>query len=144
MSAAGCGPTAAAIIASGYNGEITPEDFRAYIINKMFGGRVANYSNASNMATAFSGINVGAKIEVAAFDVNKIKNTLKSGGQVWIVVQNCKYTSGAHCMALIDYKDNNQVYVAHGTAKSRPFGWDSLDYIKTYNKHATVLYVGGM
>lgn len=46
-------------------------------------------------------------------------------------------------MALIDYKDNNQVYVAHGTAKTRPSGWDSISAIKSYLKTSSVVYVGG-
>ncbi len=59
------------------------------------------------------------------------------------MVQHCKYTSDAHCMALIDYKDTGQVYVAHGTANSRPYKWDSLGQIKSYLKYNDIVYVGG-
>ena len=45
--------------------------------------------------------------------------------------------------ALIDYKDSNKVYVAHGTARSRPYGWDDLSYIRQYIKYNSILYVGG-
>ena len=85
----------------------------------------------------------GIKTRVANFNENEIKNCIKNSGQVWLVVQHCPYTSGAHCIALIDYKDSNQVYVAHGTAKSRKHGWDSLKNIKSYLKTNPILYVGG-
>ena len=46
-------------------------------------------------------------------------------------------------MALIDYKDPGMVYVAHGTANSRPYGWNKLSELKSYNKYSSILYVGG-
>ena len=85
----------------------------------------------------------GIKTEVAGWSDTKIKNCLKNGGQVWLIVQNCKYTSAHHCIALIDYKENNKVYVAHGTAKTRPYGWDNLSNIHSYLKHPSLVYVGG-
>ena len=83
------------------------------------------------------------KTSVGSFNSTRVKSCLNSGGQVWLVVTNCKYTGASHCMALIDYKDNNQVYVAHGTAKTRPSGWDSISAIKSYLKTSSVVYVGG-
>ena len=130
MGSSGCGPTAEAIIASAYNGKITPETTRADIVK--YNGE-GNHSSADVIAKSLKRLVPGIKTE----------NCLKNGGQVWLVVQNCKYTSGSHCMALIDYKDSNKVYVAHGTAKSRPYGWDNLSNIHSYLKHPSLVYVGG-
>ena len=141
MAYAGCGPTAEAIIASGYNGDITPETARADIIGK-HGGAIANYSSASEIAASLKRIVPGIKAEAGSFDESKIKECLKKGGQVWLIVTACKFTDGSHCIALIDYDENKGVYVAHGTAKSKPYGWESLSYVKSYNK-AEVAYVGG-
>ena len=141
MAKAGCGPTAAAIIASGYDGNITPSTFRAKIV-ELYG--LGNHSSASCVGSAFNKLLPNVPIKVGSgFDESAIKQCLSSGGQVWLVVANCKYTSDAHCIALIDYNEQGQVYVAHGTAKSRPYGWDSLSYIKKYFKNCGVLYVGG-
>ncbi len=143
MAKAGCGPTAASIISSGYNASINPSTFRAKMI-QLYG--TGNHSSATLIEKAFNQLVPGVKTETTtSFDENKIRNCLKSGGQVWLVVSHCKYTSGAHCIALIDYNSSNdQVYVAHGTAKSRPYGWDSLSYIKSYFKSGDgVLYIGG-
>lgn len=140
MALAGCGPTAEAIIASSYDAKITPETARKDIISKFGGG---NHSSATCIGKSLNTLLPGVKTSVGKFDENKIKNCLKKSGQVWLVVQNCKYTSNAHCIALIDYKDSGKVYVAHGTAKNRPYGWDNLSYIKSYIKYADVLYVGG-
>lgn len=141
MAKAGCGPTAAAIIASGYDANITPSTFRAKIV-ELYG--LGNHSSASCVGSAFNKLlpNVPTKVG-SGFDESAIKQCLSSGGQVWLVVANCKYTSDAHCIALIDYNEQGQVYVAHGTAKSRPYGWDSLSYIKKYFTNSGVLYVGG-
>lgn len=140
MALAGCGPTAEAIIASSYNAEITPETTRKDIVSKYGRG---NHSSATCIEKSLNTLLPGVKTSVGKFDENRIEKCLKKSGQVWLVVQNCKYTSGAHCIALIDYKDSGKVYVAHGTAKSRPYKWDSLSYIKKYIKYADVLYVGG-
>mgnify|MGYP002579694398 CR=1 FL=1 len=140
MGSSGCGPTAEAIIASAYNGNITPETTRADIVK--YNG-TGNHSSADVIAKSLKRLVPGIKTEVAGWSDTKIKNCLKNGGQVWLVVQNCKYTSGAHCMALIDYKENNKVYVAHGTAKTRPYGWDNLSNIHSYLKHPSLVYVGG-
>ncbi len=140
MAKAGCGPTAEAIIASAYNGNITPETTRADIVK--YNGE-GNHSSADVIAKSLKRLVPGIKTEVAGWSDTKIKNCLKNGGQVWLVVQNCKYTSGSHCMALIDYKDSNKVYVAHGTAKSRPYGWDDLSNIHSYLKYPSLVYVGG-
>lgn len=142
MAQAGCGPTAAAIIASGYNGNITPSTVRAQVV-QLFG--LGNHSNAGWMERAINIILPEVSTSITnSFNETKIKQCLKSGGQVWLVVGNCKYTSGAHCISLIDYKESgNKVYVAHGTARSMPYGWEALSYIKRYYKNDGVLYVGG-
>ncbi len=140
MAYAGCGPTAEAIIASAYNANITPETARADIVKHLGRG---NHSNATWIGQSFKRLVPNVKTSVGNFVSTKVKSCLNSGGQVWLVVQNCKYTSGAHCMALIDYKESNQVYVAHGNSKRRPSGWDSISAIKSYLKYSSVLYVGG-
>ncbi len=143
MAKAGCGPTAAAIIASGYNASINPSTFRAKIVN-LYG--LGNHSSSTCVGKAFNELlpNVSTRV-VTAFSENEIKQCLTSGGQVWLVVQKCKYTSDAHCIALVDYNpQTDQVYVAHGTAKGKPYGWDSLSYIKQcFKSSGGVLYVGG-
>ena len=140
MALAGCGPTAEAIIASSYNADITPSTTRKDIVDKLGTG---NHSSANWIGQSLKRLVPGIKTRVANFNENEIKNCIKNSGQVWLVVQHCPYTSGAHCIALIDYKDSNQVYVAHGTAKSRKHGWDSLKNIKSYLKTNPILYVGG-
>ena len=140
MAMAGCGPTAAAIIASSYNGQINPSTVRQAIVSK-YG--LGNHSSPSIMKDILGQMLPNVKLEVANFDENKIKQCLQNSGQVWLVVQNCKYTSDAHCIALIDYKEPGMVYVAHGTAKTRPYGWDTISYLKTYNKYDQILYIGG-
>ena len=140
MAEAGCGPTAEAIIASAYNGNITPETTRADIVK--YNG-TGNHSSADVIAKSLKRLVPGIKTEVAGWSDTKIKNCLKNGGQVWLIVQNCKYTSAHHCIALIDYKENNKVYVAHGTAKTRPYGWDNLSNIHSYLLSPSLVYVGG-
>ena len=140
MAMAGCGPTAAAIIASAYNAQITPSTVRQAIVSK-YG--LGNHSSASVMKEVLGNMLPNVKLEIANFNENKIKSCLENSGQVWFVVQQCKYTSGAHCMALVDYKEPGMVYVAHGSAKSRPYGWDKISYLKSYNKYSQILYVGG-
>lgn len=140
MAMAGCGPTAAAIIVSSYNGQINPSTVRQAIVSK-YG--LGNHSSASVMKDVLGEMLPNVKLEVANFNENKIKQCLQNSGQVWLVVQYCKYTSGAHCIALVDYKEPGMVYVAHGTAKTRPYGWDTISYLKTYNKYNQILYVGG-
>ena len=137
---AGCGPTAEAIIASTYNGSITPETARADIVKKYGTG---NHSSADVVAGSLKRLVPNIKAEAGNYDDTKVKNCLKGGGQIWLVVQHCKYTSNAHCIALVDYKDNGKVYVAHGSASSRPYGWDDLSYIKQYLKYSSIVYVGG-
>lgn len=140
MAKAGCGPTAEAIIASAYNGSITPETARADIVKKYGTG---NHSSADVVAGSLKRLVPNIKAESGNYDDTKVKNCLKGGGQIWLVVQNCKYTSNAHCIALVDYKDNGKVYVAHGSASGRPYGWDNLSYIKQYLKYNSIVYVGG-
>lgn len=140
MALAGCGPTAEAIIASAYNADITPSTTRKDIVDHLGGG---NHSSATWIGQSLKRLIPGIKTNVGPFNESKIKSCLKNSGQVWLVVQHCKYTGDAHCIALIDYKESNKVYVAHGTAKSKPYGWDDLSYIRQYNKHSTILYVGG-
>lgn len=142
MAKAGCGPTAAAIIASGYNGEINPSTVRSQIVT-LFGK--GNHSNATWIEKTLNGLLPNVSTSTTdSYNETKIKQCLKSGGQVWLVVEKCKYTKGAHCIALIDYDENNdKVYVAHGTAKSKDYGWDNLSYIKNNYKNDGVLYVGG-
>lgn len=140
MAKAGCGPTAAAIIASAYNANITPSTVRQSIVSSL---GLGNHSSATWIQGTLKKLIPNVKTEVAAFNEEKIKKCLENSGQVWFVVQNCKYTSGAHCMALIDYKDSGMVYVAHGTAKTRPYGWNKLSELKSYNKYSEILYVGG-
>ena len=141
MSISGCGPTALAIIASAYNGEITPETTRSATIRRYGRG---NNSSTVCMNSVLKSIGIGVKTEVSSRSKSKIISCLKNGGQVWLVVRSCKYTSGAHCIALIDYDNQTgKVYVAHGTAKTRPYGWGSLDYILRYEKNNSLLYVGG-
>lgn len=140
MAKAGCGPTAEAIIASAYNGSITPETARADIVKKYGTG---NHSSADVVAGSLKRLVPNIKAEAGNYDDTKVKNCLKGGGQIWLVVQHCKYTSNAHCIALVDYKDNGKVYVAHGSASSRPYGWDDLSYIKQYLKYSSIVYVGG-
>ncbi len=140
MALAGCGPTAEAIIASAYNADITPSTTRKDIVSKL---GIGNHSSATWIGQSLKRLVPGVKTSVGAFNETRIKNCLKNSGQVWLVVQHCKYTSGAHCIALIDYKDSNKVYVAHGTARSRPYGWDDLSYIRQYIKYNSILYVGG-
>ena len=140
MAKAGCGPTAEAIIASAYNGSITPETARADIVKKYGTG---NHSSADVVAGSLKRLVSNIKAESGNYEDTKVKNCLKGGGQIWLVVQNCKYTSNAHCIALVDYKDNGKVYVAHGSASGRPYGWDNLSYIKQYLKYNSIVYVGG-
>lgn len=141
MAEAGCGPTAAAIIASSYNGQINPETVRQAIVNK---NGLGNHSAARYIKEIFIEMLPNVKMEIANFDENKIKQCLQNSGQVWFVVQHCKYTLYRHCMALIDYKEPGMVYVAHGTANKRPYGWNSLSELKTFNcSDHKVLYVGG-
>jgi hypothetical protein len=143
MAKAGCGPTAAAIIASGYNGSITPETFRKSIINA-HKGVIANYSEPYEMQSAFKRLGINVKTEVKTLTKENVINCVKNGGQVWAVVQKCKYTSGAHCISLIDYNaSNNKVYVAHGNAKKKTYGWDTIDYIINNKKQNLILCVGG-
>lgn len=144
MALAGCGPTAAAIIASSYNADITPSTFRKAVVD-LYG--LGNHSSPTWIGQAFNKLLPGVKTSVGStFDENKIKECLKNSGQVWLIV-NKKYTSASHCIALIDYKENSQgqgmVYVAHGTAKSRPYGWDTLSTVKNCYKPSGVLYIGG-
>ena len=143
MASAGCGPTAEAIIASAYNGNITPSTTRADIVKRL--GLGSNWSNATNIGASLKRLVPGINYSVGSFDETRIKNTLRSGGQVWLVVRSSRYTNNAHCIALIDYKEPGQVYVAHGSANSRPYGWDSLSYIRSVLSHGKpdVLYVGG-
>lgn len=140
MRVAGCGPTAAAIIASAYNADITPSTMRKEIVAKYGGG---NHSLATYIQPIFKKLLPNVHTEVAAFNEIKIANCLKNGGQVWIVVANCKYTSWAHCLALIDYKENGMAYVAHGSANYKPYGWEKISYLHRYEKYSTILYVGG-
>lgn len=144
MALAGCGPTAAAIIASGYDGSITPETFRKATIERYGRG---NHSSATYMKQIFKDIGVNVKTKVGDKSKAQVRTCLENGGQVWLVVTSgSKYTSGSHCIALIDYdKAKDKVYVAHGTAKSRAYGWESLDYVLRYNKYDNdgLLYVGG-
>ena len=140
MAKAGCGPTAAAIIASAYNANITPSTVRQSIVSS-FG--LGNNASAVRIQSTLKKLIPNVKTEVAGYDEAKIKKCLENSGQVWFVVQHCKYTSGAHCMALIDYKEPGMVYVAHGTANSRPYGWNKLSELKSYNKYSSILYVGG-
>ena len=128
MSAAGCGPTALAIIASGYNGSITPETVRDDIINKRHHGAVANYSNPAEMKLVVGDLNLNVSTSIKSFNTSNITSCLRSGGKIWFIVGNCKYTGGRHCMALIDYDaSTGKVYVAHGS--SRTFGWETINYL---------------
>lgn len=128
MKAAGCGPTALAIIASGYNGSITPETVRNDIINKRHHGAVANYSNPAEMKLVVGDLNLNVSTSIKSFNTSNITSCLRSGGKIWFIVGNCKYTSGRHCMALIDYDaSTGKVYVAHGSSKT--FGWENINYL---------------
>ena len=140
MAKAGCGPTALATIASGYNGQITPETTRQATISRYGTG---NHSSAIFMAQVWKDIGMTVSAQAGSIDKSRMINCLSNGGQIWLVVKNCKYTKNSHCIALIDYNaSNGQVYVSHGSAKSTPYGWESIDYIIQYNK-SEVLYIGG-
>lgn len=140
MTYAGCGPTAEAIIASAYDGKITPSTARQDIVNKLGRG---NHSSAEWIGQSLKRLIPRIKTSTGSFDETKIKNCIKSGGQVWLVVKYCKYTTGHHCIALIDYKETGKVYVAHGTEDHRPYGWGDLSYVKSNHDGTSVLYVGG-
>ena len=141
MGKAGCGPTAEAIIASAYNVSITPSTTRADIV-KAYG--LGNHSSAVCVGQSLQRLIPGIKTSVADFDETKVKECLQNSGQVWIIVTKSKYTSGSHCMALIDYMDaGQQVYVAHGSAREGTYGWDKVSNIKKILKNKQVLYLGG-
>lgn len=67
----GCGPTAEAIIASAYNGNITPETTRADIVK--YNGQ-GNHSSADVIAKSLKRLVPGIKTEVAGWSDTKIKN----------------------------------------------------------------------
>lgn len=143
MAAAGCGPAALAMIATAYNPSINPEHVRAQTVS-MYGR--GNHSNAEWMQTVWNklGLNVQTSIGPKG-DKQRIINCLQNGGQIWFIVYQCKYTSGSHCMALLDYNaQNDTVYVAQSNPNRKPYGWDSLDVVMSCMKdERNVLYVGG-
>ena len=141
MALAGCGPTAEAIILSGYDGSITPSQTRKDLID--FFGKKGNYSGDVWIGDSMRRILPGIVTQTGGFNEEKIINCLKNGGQIWLIVDDCQYTSDSHCIALIDYDSSNgKVYVAHGTQNYRPYGWEELSYIQRYGRG--YLYVGGV
>lgn len=145
MAKAGCGPTAAAIIASSYDSSITPDTVRAALIRKYGRG---NHSSASCIKTVLNELMPGVKMETTStFDVDKARKCLKNGGKVWMVgvrSQGCYLAANRHCLAIIDYNNSDEGFVAHGSSKrsGRNNQWVKLSTLKKWNGSA-VLYVGG-
>ena len=142
MTSAGCGPTAAAIIASGYDGTVTPETMRDILVNKMHGGTVANYSTNGGIKDALSRLGLGLRMETKRTSKQAILDCVRNGGQVYATTSSQVYAVSSHCIAIIDYRSPDQVYVAHGNARSKRYGWNSIDNVMN-GLQSEILCIGG-
>lgn len=123
----GCGPTALAIVASGYGKNETPLSLANYIKDNL-----GNYTcNDILRKTAIQ----KCKLDASSYTFSsnsKIKETLKEGNPVIVSVTGSKgngtlYTNGSHYLALLDINEKDQVYVSNPNEKMG--GWRPLSEI---------------
>ena len=136
MSLNGCGITSMAIIASGYNIDITPEDLRTEYYPHL---------EAEEMYIVLN--NFGLKCEDFWFTSIYLNEEyflewLHSNRPILICVDNSQkniWTEASHYMVLLACNENNQVYLSNPNGidnTENASGWYNLDEILPYTTKA--------
>ena len=136
ISSSGCGPTAAAIVLSGYGKNVTPKDTAMYMSSH---GNITSASTLQEVIKNF-GIQCHSKYGVTAED---LINNLRQGRPVIISVnsnRNGMFTNNGHIMALLDINDKNEIYVSNPNP-SKAGGWVKIDDIIACSSSKYAVYI---
>lgn len=132
MSENGCGITSIAIIASGYNLEITPEDLREEYYPHL---------ESEDMAYAIQDLGIECTdfyFHDTYISKKYITDWLKTGRPVLICVDNSKenvWTTASHYMVLLDVNSNGEIYISNPNGKDKTekaSGWYKSNQIIPY------------
>ena len=136
MSLNGCGITSIAIIASGYNINITPEDLRT---------KYYPHLNAEEMYIALNDLGLICEdfwFTSIYLNEDYILEWLKTNRPILICVDNSKeniWTKASHYMVLLACNENNQVYLSNPNGienTSNESGWYNINEILPYTTKA--------
>lgn len=138
MASSGCGPTAVAIVASGYVDGYSPLD----VANSM-GGAHNGGTTVSNMSEAFNKMGIDNKMVIPINNKNQILDELKQGKTMVLSVNNNLnglLAVNTHIIAVLDVDDNNNVYVSNPNP-NKATGWISIDdvFACANGRHAVVV-----
>lgn len=132
MAENGCGITSMSIIASGYNIQKTPEDFR-----KKYSPHLAG----EKMPTELRNLGINCTdfyFSSVYFSEKYISQHLSSNRPILICVDNSKsnkWTKASHYMVLLAVSENNLIYVSNPNGAedtNTASGWYSPDEILPY------------
>lgn len=133
VSSDGCGPTSAAIVASGCGIDKTPGDICSIITSKY-----GNQTNSVNLSSALSDIGVSNTRETASdygsdTAIAHIKQNLQNGNPVLAGVSGAtkKYSNGAHWIAVLSIdSDGDTITVSNPGRSETPQTGSLSDLVK--------------
>ena len=128
MNTTGCGPTAVAIIASGYGKNETPET----IVKKKI---VTAPTSGIKLVAGLKKLGISSKYYDRSAslnsDITRIRNHLKQGKQVILDMDNTYYAnSSGHFITLLAINNKDQAYLSNpASTNSAKSGWTNLSTI---------------
>lgn len=134
MEENGCGITSIAIIASGYNKNVTPEDLRKEFYPVLDGNDIGNvlknYYNIENSDFLY---------DTSYFSDNYILEHLQTNRPVLVCVwnkpHNNRWTTASHYLVLLASDNDKNVYVSNpngGKNDSKSSGWYNINEITPF------------
>ena len=121
----GCGPTALAIIASGYGINQTPETVANYMVGNTGAEKLSDaLTNCLHLTNTVSYSNYS----------NKIKECLSAGRPVVVSVGHSPtnmFTNSSHILAVLSINEQNEVWVSNANS-GKTNGWVSLDTLVSH------------
>lgn len=128
ISSSGCGPTSAAIVASGYGKNYNPGTLVEAAKKKYHVSNFTASPDATGKMLKTAGLNY---TETFSLSKEQFKNHLKSGRPVVMSVDNScggLFTNHTHYIAILDInKKGDKVYVANPSSKAS--GWIDIDKV---------------
>lgn len=127
ISHSGCGPTSAAIIASGYGKDYNPGTlvqaaYKKYHTNH-FDANIYNTEKMLNTAGLKTKIRLKANV-----NKNEVIKHLKSGKPMAVSTANKHFAVKTHYIAILAINDENKVYVSNPN-HGKEDGWWSIDEV---------------
>ena len=137
ISSSGCGPTAVAIVLSGYGVNVDPGD-----VGNAMGGSHNGGTNGSNLRSALKRYGIDART-VSRPTAAQIRQQLQSGKEIVVSVgssPDSTFTGNGHIMALLDINNNDEVYISNPNPRTYN-GWMPLTKFIRYCSYKYAVFV---